>query len=129
MDVLDVLGEPLMEIDQNTLNLLISVLLPFAVALVTKKVADRSVKGLMLAVLSGVTAALSAAAMNKGVLSQETLYLGIQNFVVSTATYFGLWEPTGAAAKIAEKTQNFGLTIKADPNALPDPDREPKLPL
>lgn len=118
-----------MEIDQNTINLLVSVILPFAVAIVTRKVTDRSVKGLMLAVLSGVTAALSAAAMNKGVLSQETLYLGIQNFVVSTATYFGLWEPTGAAAKIAENTQNFGFTIKADPNALPDPDREPKLPL
>lgn len=106
-----------MEIDQNTLNLLVSVLLPFAVAIVTKKVADRSVKGIVLAALSGATAALSAVAMNKGVVSQETLYLGVQNFVVSTATYFGLWEPTGAAAKVAEKTKNFGFTIKPEPDA------------
>ena len=104
-----------MEIDTSLLNLVVASILPFLVALVTKKVADSSVKGVLLAVLSGATAAVTAAIDDSGVFTQETLALGVQNFVVATAAYYGLWNPTSLTNKVADATSGFGVTIKEKP--------------
>jgi hypothetical protein len=37
--------------------------------------------------------------------------LGVQNFIVSIGLYTGLWKPTGAADKVADKTDNVGFRL------------------
>lgn len=82
-------------------------------AVVTRKVTDSSVKGILLALLSALLAVGTRALANKGVVDEATLYLGVQNFVVAVGLYLGLWKPTGAAEGVADKTDNVGLTIKS----------------
>lgn len=102
-----------MSVDTELLNLLVSTILPFVVAIITKKVTDSSVKGILLALASAVLAMATMGLNNKGVFTQETLVLGIQNFVVAVAAYYGLWKPTTAVETVADKTDQVGLTIKS----------------
>lgn len=102
-----------MTVDIGLLNLLVSTVLPFLVALVTKKVTDSSVKAILLALGSALLAVGTRALQDKGVVDQATLELGIQNFVVAVGLYFGLWKPTTAVDNFADKTDRVGLTIKA----------------
>lgn len=102
-----------MQFDVNLVNLLVSTVLPFLVAVVTKKVTDSSVKAILLALFSALLAVGTRALAGDGVVDQATLYLGIQNFVVAIGLYMGLWKPTGTSEGVADKTDNVGLTIKS----------------
>jgi hypothetical protein len=101
----------MMQIDMGLLNLLVATVLPFLVALVTRKETDSSKKGILLAVLAGATAMVTQAVNQLGVFDVQTLYLGVQNFIVSIGLYTGLWKPTGAADKVADKTDNVGFRL------------------
>lgn len=96
-------------IDLTWLQLIVAVVLPIAVAFVTKEVSSSSVKAIALAALTTVATVLTAVIDNSGVLTQATLQMGVQYFLIAVASYYGLWKPTGVAPTVAEKTQNFGL--------------------
>lgn len=100
-----------MQIDIGLLNLLVATVLPFLVALVTRKETDSSKKGALLAVLAGATAVVTQAVNHAGIIDQQTLYLGVQNFIISIGLYTGLWKPTGVAEKVADKTDNVGFKL------------------
>lgn len=87
----------------------VATLIPILVGLVTKEVASAKLKSLLLAVLSGLAAVGTAFVDGGGVLTQETLTMFAQTFVIAVATYYGFWKPTNVAPAVQHKTATFGL--------------------
>ncbi len=85
----------------TVVQLLIAFILPILVGLVTTRVTSPAVKAWLLAGLSLVTSLLVELA--RALASGTTYDLGVAllaalpAFVVSVATYYGLWKPTGVA--------------------------------
>lgn len=96
----------------TVVQLLIAFILPVLVGLVTTRVTSSAVKAWLLAGLSLVTSLLIELA--RAIASGTTYDVGIAllaalpAFVVSVATYHGLWKPTG----VAEKAQDTLITAK-----------------
>ncbi len=101
-------------IEAQTVQLILGVILPLIVGVVTKANASKSVKALVLLILSLIGTTLSGAIGDDGaaVFSQEMLSGIVQTWVVAIATYYGLWKPSGASAVINTKTADFGLGKK-----------------
>ena len=93
-------------------QLLIAFILPVLVGLVTTRVTSGAIKAWMLAGLSLITALLVELA--RALTAGETYDLGIAlltalpAFVVSVATHYGLWKPTG----VSDRAQQVGVTTK-----------------
>lgn len=83
-------------------QLVIAFVLPVGVGLVTTRVAAASMKAWMLAGLSLLTSVLIELARALG--SAEVFDIGVAllaalpAFVISVATHYGLWKPTGVSA-------------------------------
>jgi hypothetical protein len=86
------------------LTLIVGTVLPVLVALVTTRVTSSGKKAVLLAVLSAITGLLSELlnALQAGV--SYDLFAGLVTavtvFIVAVALHFGLWKPTGVAAKV-----------------------------
>jgi len=84
-------------------QLVIAFVLPVLVGLVTTRVTSSGAKAWLLALLSLVTSLLVELARSLG--EDVTYDLGVAllaalpAFVVSVATHYGLWKPTGVAAR------------------------------
>lgn len=96
-------------IDLSWLELLVAVVLPIAVGLVTKEVSSGALKAVALAALTAVSAIATAVINDAGVLTQETLQMGVEYFLIAVASYYGFWKPTGVAPAVQEKTSSFGI--------------------
>lgn len=76
-------------------------LLPLAVGLVSTRVTSGAAKAVSLAALTLVTAVATSAlhAHDTGALVDlgQVLLAALGGFVISVASYFGLWKPTGLA--------------------------------
>lgn len=107
-----------MILDMNLLTLLVSTLLPFLVALVTREVTASGVKGILLAVLAAATAAGQRAIAGAGVIDEATLYLAVEVFIVSVGSYFGLTKGIVGATARASDEKVGGLTILPKEGAL-----------
>lgn len=85
----------------QVLSLIVGVFLPIAVAFVTKTVTSESTKAILLALFSAA-AGLITAFINSpdGFDLFQASLTALTTFVVATATHFGLWKPTGVAAKV-----------------------------
>ena len=87
-------------------QLLIAFILPVLVGLVTTKVTSPAVKAWLLAGLSLITSLLVE--LGRSIASGTTYDLGVAllaalpAFVVSVATYHGLWKPTGVTATVQD---------------------------
>lgn len=83
-------------------QLLIAFILPVLVGLVTSRVVSPAVKAWLLAGLALATSLLTelARALTSGAVYDVgvALMAALPTFVVSVATYYGLWKPTGVAA-------------------------------
>ena len=96
----------------TVVHLLIAFILPVLVGLVTTRVTSPAIKAWMLAGLSLVTSLLVELA--RAIASATTYDLGIAllaalpAFVVSVASHYGLWRPTG----VTEKAQDTLITDK-----------------
>ena len=99
----------MIEVDVTMLNLLLSTVLPLAVGVVTKKVASSKVRTVMLLALSTVAAVTVQAINDAGLVTDASVTLAVQNFVVAVAMYFGVWKPTGIAEKVQAKTEKIGV--------------------
>lgn len=90
----------------TVVQLLIAFILPVLVGLVTTRVTSPAVKAWLLAGLSLVTSLLVELA--RAIAAGTTYDLGIAllaalpAFVVSVATYYGLWKPTGVTAAVQD---------------------------
>lgn len=94
----------------TVVQLLIAFVLPVLVGLVTTRVTSPAVKAWLLAGLSLITSLLVELA--RALASGTTYDLGVAllaalpAFVVSVASHYGLWKPTG----VADKAQAIGVT-------------------
>lgn len=99
-----------MELDTQTLSVLTGVLIPILVGIVTKMQASSGIKATINALLSAVAGALSTVIANSGNLVWREFVTGVSiTWVVSVATYYGLYKPTGVAGTVAATTAGFGL--------------------
>ena len=102
-------------IDMLYLVPLVGTILPILVALVTKKVASPSVKGVVLALLSALGGLGTAAIADAGAISKEAFVNAFVMWVVGVATYFGLWSRPAAEGKrsvaetVADVAPNTGI--------------------
>jgi hypothetical protein len=99
-------------VDVAWLTLLLSLVIPIAVGFVTKKVADSSVKAVILLFLSAATAVLNQAVLDEGVFKKETVVVAVTSFVIATATHYGFLKPvhvTGSEGVVQTKTANVGI--------------------
>lgn len=86
----------------QVISLLVGVVLPVLVGLVTKVTTSESTKAILLAALSAVSGFLSeyGAAVGAGTFNWfDALLTAITTFVVAVAMHYGLWKPTGVAAR------------------------------
>ena len=107
-----------MVVDLSLLQILISMVLPVAVGIVTTKVAHPGVKAVLLAVFAALTSIAGAAIVAGGVVASEVVMQAIFNLVVSVATYYGVWKPTGVAESVQDHTASKGITLVRDPKAV-----------
>lgn len=91
-------------IDLSWLELLVAVVLPLAVAVVTKEVRSSGLKAVVLAALAAVSAAVTAVVANDGVLTEATIQAAFEYFLIAVGTYYGFWKHTGVPQAVAQKT-------------------------
>lgn len=87
-------------------QILLATVMPVVVALVSTKVTKSNVRSWLLASLTLVTSLLTE--LGRSIATGTAFDVGIAllaaipAFVVSVSTYYGLWKPTGIAAKAQE---------------------------
>lgn len=86
-----------------------SLLLPLAVGIVTKVSTSSGVKALVLLVSNAVAALVVTATQVDGsaVIEKETFLLWVIGLVISVATHYGVYKPTGVSNSVQDKV---GLT-------------------
>lgn len=114
-----------MELDSQTLAVLTGVLIPILVGIVTKLDASSGLKAVLNAFLSAVAGALSTVVANSGQLVWREFVTGVAiTWVVSVATYYGLYKPSGVAGTVAATTAGFGIgsppTLETDEKGMED---------
>lgn len=86
-----------------TIQLVLTVVMPIAVGLVTKRATSSGLKAWLLAGLTLATSVITglgdAVAHNTAFDLGQALLLAIPAFAISVATHYGLWKPTGVSAK------------------------------
>jgi hypothetical protein len=102
----------MVQIDVQVLSILAGVVIPILVGVITKLHASRTVKAILnfglSATAGGVAAALAADPPGSVHLREWVLNIAVA-WVVSVATYYGLWKPTGAAGAVQTATAGFGV--------------------
>lgn len=81
----------------QVVSLLVGTLIPILVALVTKSTAQPGVKAVVNLALSAVSGFGAEYINSAHFVWQQALLTTVVTFVVSVATYYGLWKPTNVA--------------------------------
>lgn len=105
-------GTPTKQIvDAQTISLVVGIVIPLFVGLLSKAHASSGLKAIVNAGLSAIAGALSAfASTGFSSTDAKTLITAIvTTWVVSIATYYGVYKPTGVSSSVLAKTGNFGL--------------------
>lgn len=99
------------QIDVQVLTVLSGALIPLLVGLVSKRVTSRGVKAVLNALLSAIAGGLALAIAAEGnVDNVRSWVLSIgTTWVISVATYYGFWKPTGVTPAIQDSTSEFGI--------------------
>jgi hypothetical protein len=102
-------------IDAQTISLLCGVVIPLLVGVLSKINASDGLKATinaLLSALAGALATFSQTGLSDGV-EWKTLVVSILSvWVVSVATYYGVYKPTGVAGTLAAATPKFGFGPK-----------------
>lgn len=99
-------------LDAQMVSMIVGLVIPLAVGLLSKIDASSGLKAVLNALLSAVAGALAAFSQDGFFASdlQTVLSAILTTWVVSVATYYGVWKPTGVAGTVIDKTRNFGLS-------------------
>lgn len=81
----------------QVVSILIGTLIPILVALVTKSTAPPGVKAIVNLALSAVSGFGTEFVNDANFVWQQALLTTVVTFVVSVASYYGLWKPTNVA--------------------------------
>jgi|SRR3954468_20283088 hypothetical protein len=104
--------EVVVTIDEYWLTFLVSAVLPLFVALVTSRVANGTVKALILIALNVITGFLTSLYATGGVFELKAALTGIFiSFVTSVAAHFGVLKPSGV-------TGSEGVVQRAVPGGI-----------
>ena len=96
------------------LSALIGVIIPLLVGLLTKLEASPGVKAIANALLSAITGVVTQIIETGGTfIPSEAIVAVLLTWVVSVATYYGLWKPTHASEVVQLKTAKFGVSWTA----------------
>lgn len=97
----DAQANSLFELDPFTVSALLGTIIPILVGLVTKVSTSSAMKAILNALFSGVAAIINVSVIDGGgaIISQSTVKSAALTFLVSIATYYGIWKPTGVAAQ------------------------------
>lgn len=104
-------------LDAQTISFLCGVLIPLLVGVLTKVNASSGLKAVVNALLSALAGALAAFTQTglTGDVDWKTLILSmLSTWIVSVATYYGIWKPTGVAGTVNVKTGRFGVGSPPD---------------
>ena len=94
--------------DLTLFAILSGVVIPLLVGLITKLQASSGIKAILNFGLSAITAAV--ALESEANFNWKTFAVNFAlTWVVSIATYYGLWKPTGVSGTVQEETANFGI--------------------
>lgn len=105
-----VLAATIVELDAATIGRILSVFIPLAVGLTTKKLASGPTKALVLAGFAAVTGVLTEALGTGGKFVLEDAVNGvIDSIVIAAGMYYGLLKPTGIAEKVQDLKPHTGI--------------------
>ena len=99
------------QLDMHWLGIICTVLIPLLTGLVTKKLASSRLKSIVTTALSILTGALNGVLQNNGSIPDLDRWVTdmVIAFVIATASYYGLWKPSGAAAAVQNIKPNTGI--------------------
>lgn len=115
-EVVEEVAEVEVLLDAQTISLLCGLAIPLLVGLLTKvNAADglKAVLNALLSALAGVLAAFTQTGLAEPDLKTVVVSV-LSTWVVSVATYYGVWKPTGVAGTVAAKTPRFGFGSPPD---------------
>lgn len=95
--------------DMGVIALLTGVIIPLLVGLLTKLNASSTIKSILNFGLSALAGGLATVTSDAGFEWKPFLVNFAFTWVISIATYYGLWRPTGVAPAVQEATPEFGL--------------------
>lgn len=108
-----VLAVTIVQIDVVALNFVAGTVVPLLTALVTTRLANPGLKAVVTLLLSALAGGLVVALEANGTVELETWVVSIgTTWLMSIASYYGLWKPTATAPKIQAATPNIGLGQK-----------------
>lgn len=108
-----VFAASVVQIDVATLNFVAGVLVPLLTALVTTRLASPGLKAVVTLLLSALAGGIAVALQANGTVELQTWITSIAlTWVMSIASYYGLWKPTSTAPKIQAATKNVGVGQK-----------------
>lgn len=97
--------------DVSYISALVGVAIPLLVGLLTKLDAPSGVKAAANALLSAFAGVATQVVEAGGTfIPGEAVASVVLTWVVSVATYYGLWKPTKTSEVVQVKTANFGVT-------------------
>lgn len=102
-------SDVLLVLNTQVLSILLGVVIPILVGLVTNHTASSGLKAILNAGLSILAGLLNAAFQADGIITREAVLAAAMTWVVSIATYYGLYRPTGIAEAVQKKTAGFGI--------------------
>lgn len=100
----------MVHIDSQLLAMFSGLVVPLLVGLLTKSHASAGVKSALNAGLTAIAGALTTALAAGGSVNWQVYVFNIGlAWVISIATYYGLYKPTGTAAAVQSSTGGFGF--------------------
>lgn len=100
----------------EALSLIAGVLIPLLVGVITKMRASEGLKAIVNAGLSAVAGALTAVLASTGAVRWQSVVISIlSTWIVSVASHYGFWKPTGASQAVQSVAPTFGLGRSVQP--------------
>lgn len=90
-------------------NVIVGVFIPILVGVVTKLHASRGLKAILNALLAAATGILSQTVVDAHTNWRRIVVSIAVTWIMSVATHYGLWKPTGATDAVAGATGKLGI--------------------
>lgn len=109
--VREIVGENDVLLDSQAIAMIAGLVIPLLVGLVTKINASGGLRAVLNAFFSAVAGAIAVIGTDLERAELRTFVVAIvSTWIVSVATYYGVWKPTGVAGSVIDATGRFGLS-------------------
>lgn len=107
--VAEVVQEHKTLLDAQTIAMVTGLAIPLLVGLLSKINASSGLKGVLNAVLSATAGVLATVTQVDSANLRDFVIAMGSTWIVSVASYYGLWKPTGVAGTVIQATARFGV--------------------